>query len=84
MTMLIFSQKVADCTSLEKFLFKFLTSEEVLSIKYIVSDFQTQVMIQTGILIFLFGVSNVTAGMYKQISCNPQKFARYSTVDIFW
>ena len=29
MTMLIFSQKVADRTSLEKFLFKFLTSEEV-------------------------------------------------------
>ena len=49
-----------------------------------VSDFQTQVMIQTGIFILLLGVSSVTAGMYKQISCNPQKIARYSTVDMFW
>ena len=33
--------------------------------KYVVSDFQTQVMIQTGILILLIGVSNVIAGVYK-------------------
>ena len=43
--------------------------------KYVVSDFQTQVMIQTGILILLIGVSNVIAGVYKKLSCNSQQVA---------
>lgn len=51
--------------------------------KYVVSDFQTQVMIQTGILILLIGVSNVIAGVYKKLSCNSQQVARYSTVNTF-
>ena len=51
--------------------------------KYVVSDFQTQVMIQTGILILLIGVSNVTAGVYKRKCCNPQQMARYLTVNTF-
>ena len=42
-----------------------------------------QVMIQTGILILLIGVSNVTAGVYKRKCCNPQQMARYLTVNTF-
>ena len=40
-------------------------------------------MIQTGILILLIGVSNVTAGVYKRKCCNPQQMARYLTVNTF-
>ena len=42
-----------------------------------------QVMIQTGILILLIGVSNVTAGVYKRKCCNPQQMAQYLTVNTF-